>query len=51
MFERPQRGERAVLLLVGLGHGVTEDDEQEFESLLETGQFIELIQLWIQQMQ
>ena len=33
MFERPQRGERAVLLYVSLGQGITEEDQQEFESL------------------
>jgi GTP-binding protein HflX len=33
LFERPQRGERAVLLFVGLGQGVTEEDQEEFQSL------------------
>ena len=33
MFERPQGGERAVLVFVGLGQRITEEDEQEFESL------------------
>ena len=33
MFERPQGGERAVLVYVGLGQKITEEDEQEFESL------------------
>jgi GTP-binding protein HflX len=33
LFERPKRGESAVLLYVGLGHGITEEDQQEFLSL------------------
>ena len=33
MFERPQRGERAVLVHVGIGHPVTADDQQEFYAL------------------
>ena len=33
MFERPKGGERAVLLLVGIGHKVMAEDRQEFESL------------------
>jgi GTP-binding protein HflX len=33
LFERPQHGERAVLLHVGLGHRVTEEDRQEFQAL------------------
>lgn len=33
MFERPQHGERAVLLHVGLGRGPTEEDKQEFAAL------------------
>ncbi|MEJ2160172.1 MAG: GTPase HflX [Chromatiales bacterium] len=33
MFERPQRGERAILLYVGIGHSVSEEDRQEFFSL------------------
>lgn len=33
MFERPQRGERAVLLHVGIGRPVTVEDQQEFYAL------------------
>jgi len=33
LFERPQHGERAVLLHVGLGQRVTEEDRQEFQAL------------------
>ena len=33
MFERPQRGERALLLFVGLGQGISAEDREEFESL------------------
>jgi GTP-binding protein HflX len=33
LFERPQRGERAVLVHVGIGRPVTEDDQQEFLAL------------------
>ena len=33
MFERPQRGESAVLLFVGIGQKITEDDRHEFASL------------------
>jgi len=33
LFERPQRGERAVLVHVGIGHPVTADDQQEFYAL------------------
>ncbi|MBT8422939.1 MAG: GTPase HflX, partial [Gammaproteobacteria bacterium] len=33
MFERPRHGERAILLHVGLGQRVTEDDRQEFQAL------------------
>ena len=33
MFERPQRGERAILLYVGIGQKVSAEDEQEFASL------------------
>ncbi|MCP4002061.1 MAG: GTPase HflX [Gammaproteobacteria bacterium] len=33
MFERPRHGERAVLLFVGLGQRVTEEDQQEFNAL------------------
>ena len=33
MFERPQRGERAILLHVGIGHPVTEQDGHEFHEL------------------
>jgi len=33
LFERPQHGERAVLLFVGLGQRVTEEDQQEFNAL------------------
>ena len=33
MFERPRHGERAILLHVGLGQRVTEEDEQEFHAL------------------
>lgn len=33
MFERPRSGERAILVHIGLGHGVPEDVQQEFEEL------------------
>jgi GTP-binding protein HflX len=33
LFERPQRGERAILLHVGVGSAVTEEDQQEFHAL------------------
>ncbi|MEE4184673.1 MAG: ribosome rescue GTPase HflX [Gammaproteobacteria bacterium] len=33
MFERPQHGERAVLLHFGLGQTVSDDDKQEFREL------------------
>jgi len=33
LFERPQRGERAVLLHVGIGRPVTVEDQQEFYAL------------------
>ena len=33
MFERPQHGERAILLYVGIGHSVSEEDREEFYSL------------------
>jgi GTP-binding protein HflX len=33
LFERPQRGEHAVLLFVGLGQVITAEDREEFESL------------------
>jgi len=33
LFERPQHGERAILLHVGLGQRVTEEDKQEFCAL------------------
>lgn len=33
MFERPRHGERAILLHVGLGQPVTQDDRREFEAL------------------
>jgi len=33
LFERPQRGERAVLVHVGIGRPVTDDDQQEFHAL------------------
>ena len=33
MFERPQRGERAILLYAGIGRQVSEDDRQEFCAL------------------
>ncbi len=33
MFERPQRGERAILLHVGIGEPVTEQDRPEFREL------------------
>jgi GTP-binding protein HflX len=33
LFERPQHGERAILLHVGIGHPVTEEDRHEFREL------------------
>jgi GTP-binding protein HflX len=33
LFERPRHGERAVLLFVGLGQKITEEDQQEFKAL------------------
>jgi GTP-binding protein HflX len=36
LFERPQRGERAILLFVGLGQGLTEEDQEEFLSLAQS---------------
>ena len=33
MFERPQRGERAILLHVGIGHPVSAEDCEEFHAL------------------
>jgi len=33
LFERPRHGERAILLHVGLGQRVTEEDQQEFHAL------------------
>jgi GTP-binding protein HflX len=36
LFERPQRGERSVLLHIGIGQPVAEDDQQEFRSLAES---------------
>jgi GTP-binding protein HflX len=36
LFERPQRGERAVLLHVGIGQAISEQDQQEFRLLAES---------------
>ena len=36
MFERPQHGERAILLHVGIGHPVSEEDCEEFAALAES---------------
>ena len=33
MFDRPQRGERALLLFAGLGQAVSQEEQQEFEAL------------------
>lgn len=36
MFERPQHGERAILLHVGIGHPISEEDCEEFQALAES---------------